>query len=76
MSRETGWILGEISEDEVKASRPMLSAVAVSVRGKAGPGFFDLARRLGKLRKDEEEQAFWRTERNAAYETWKRPLPK
>jgi alkylated DNA nucleotide flippase Atl1 len=76
MSREIGWILGEIAEDEVKAGRPMLSAVAVSVKGKPGPGFFDLARQLGKLAHAKDEQAFWRSERDAAYAAWKRPLPK
>ena len=76
MSREIGWILGEIAEDEVKAGRPMLSAVAVSVKGKPGPGFFDLARQLGKLGEAKDEQAFWRSERAAAYAAWKRPLPK
>src|SRR5437879_3293679 len=44
MGKEIGHILGEISEDEVKGGRPMLSAVAVSVNGKAGSGFFALAK--------------------------------
>jgi hypothetical protein len=34
MSRETGWILGEISEDEFNQKRPMLSAIAVTSNGK------------------------------------------
>ena len=38
MASESGHILGEISEDEVRSGRPMLSAVAVSVRGKPGAG--------------------------------------
>jgi len=75
ISREIGWILGEIAEDEVKAGRPMLSAVADSVKGKPGPGFFDLARQLGELGEAKDEQAFWRKERDAAYEAWNRPLP-
>ncbi len=74
MGAETGWVLGEIAEDEVRAGRPMLSAVAVGVSGKAGPGFFALARRLRKLRKGDDEQGFWRRERDAAYDAWKRPL--
>ena len=49
MGKEVGLILGEISEDEVRAGRPMLSAVAVGVNGKAGSGFFGLARDLGRL---------------------------
>jgi len=32
MGRETGHVLGEFSEDEVNAGRPMLSAVAVMGR--------------------------------------------
>ena len=76
MGRETGQILGEISEDEVTAGRPMLSAVAVGVEGKAGPGFFELARQLGRLKDTETETAFWERERKAVYEAWKRPLPK
>jgi hypothetical protein len=77
MGKETGHILGEISEDEVSAGRPMLSAVAVSVSGKAGPGFFVLAKQLGRFGGDPaEEEAFWRNEVQAVYETWKRPLHK
>jgi hypothetical protein len=49
MGKETGHVLGEISEDEVNAGRPMLSALAVSVSGKAGPGFFALAKDLGRF---------------------------
>jgi hypothetical protein len=76
MGSETGHILGEISEDEVTAGRPMLSAVAVSVEGKAGPGFFGLARDLGRLTGNENDAAFWEKERQAVYEAWQRPLPK
>ncbi len=76
MGRETGYILGEISEDEVISGRPMLSSVAVSVNGKPGPGFFTLARDLGLLQSDEDEAGFWKRQRDAAYDAWKRPLPK
>jgi hypothetical protein len=76
MGSETGQILGEISEDEVAAGRPILSAVAVSVEGKAGTGFFALARQLGQLTGDESDGAFWEKERQAVYAAWKRPLPK
>lgn len=44
MGSETGQLLGEISEDEFHAGRPMLSAIGVNVGGKPGPGFFELAR--------------------------------
>lgn len=75
MGRETGLILGEISEDEVRAGRPMLSAVAVGVNGKPGSGFFSLARELGRLTSNNDELEFWQAERLAAYEAWRRPLP-
>jgi len=76
MGKETGQILGEIAEDEVLAGRPMLSALAVGVGGKPGPGFFSLARDLGRLTPEADEQAFWQSEKEAGYESWRRPLPK
>jgi hypothetical protein len=75
MGAETGHILGEISENEVQAGRPMLSAVAVGISGRPGPGFYTLARQLGHLAAGEDELGFWERERQAAYEAWKRPLP-
>ena len=45
MAKEIGLLLGAISEDEADAGRPMLSAVAVNVKGDPGAGFFVLARR-------------------------------
>jgi putative zinc finger/helix-turn-helix YgiT family protein len=77
MGKETGHVLGEICEDEVNAGRPMLSAVAVSVSGKPGPGFFALAKDLGRFSGgSEEEESFWRQELQGVYETWKRALHK
>jgi hypothetical protein len=77
MGSEIGHILGEIVEDEVKAGRPMLSAVAVSVSGKAGSGFFGLAKELGRFSGNPaEEESFWRAELEAVYKTWKRALHK
>lgn len=77
MGREVGHILGEIAEDEVQSGRPMLSAVAVGVNGKPGPGLFSLARDLGRLTSEEEEEPeFWEAERLAAYKVWRRPLSK
>src|SRR5438067_6628245 len=62
MSSETGQILGEISEDEFMNGRPMLSAIAVTLKGQLGSGFFGLAKLLGKLDDDSEEkkQLFWK----------------
>ena len=75
MGKEVGWILGEISEDEVNADRPMLSSVAVGVNGKAGPGFFGLARKLSRLAANGDESKFWEKEQSATHAAWKRPLP-
>lgn len=75
MGREVGHVLGEVCEDEVRADRPMLSAVAVGVNGKPGPGFFSLARELGRLTSDGDESDFWEADRLAVYEAWRRPLP-
>jgi hypothetical protein len=75
MGKEIGWILGEISDDEVANGRPMLSAIAVNVGGNPGPGFFTLARELGKLTHD-DEPGFWEAECQAVYETWKIELRK
>ena len=71
MGRVIGLILGEISEDEVANGRPMLSAVAVSVEGLPGGGFYSLAKELGRLSSEENENIFWQKERKAVYETWK-----
>ena len=76
MGSATGQILGEISEDEVRAGRPMLSAVAVGVSGKPGPGFYTLAHQLGFLATADEDLEFWNRERDAVYRAWRRPLPK
>ena len=76
MGKETGQILGEISEEEASANRPMLSAIAVDVNGKVGPGFFKLAQDLGKLKAGEDKTRFWEKEREAVYKAWRRPLPR
>ncbi|OFV85926.1 MAG: hypothetical protein A2620_07190 [Acidobacteria bacterium RIFCSPHIGHO2_01_FULL_67_28] len=73
MGREVGRLLGEISEDEDRLGRPMLSALAVSMAGIPGDGFFKLGRSLGKLSGStiKAERDFWEKERNAVYEAWK-----
>jgi len=76
MGKETGQILGEISENEVAAGRPMLSSVAVGINGKPGSGFFALARDLDLLQRGEDETVFWQRQREATYQAWRRPLPK
>ena len=73
MGREVGQVLGEISEDEHNAGRPMLSAVAVNAAGRPGPGFFALAEKFGRLNegasKDEKIQ-FWEGERDNVHDLW------
>lgn len=76
MGSQVGQVLGEISDDEAAAGRPMLSAVAVNVEGKAGPGFFTLARDLNRLSDADSEPEFWERECRAVYVAWKRPLPR
>jgi len=77
MGKAIGQMLAEICEDEVNAGRPMLTAVAISVTGKAGRRFFGLAKYFGRFGDDPgEEQGFWRQECQAVYQTWKRPLHK
>ena len=76
MGKEVGHIVGAISEDEHCAGRPMLSAVVVSsVDGSIGGGFFKLARELGQLGPNDDKDAFLESEREAVYETWRRPIP-
>ena len=74
MGSVLGGYLGTISEDEVKHGRPMLSAIAVTVEGRPGGGFFTLATQLGKLSGDgtAERQTFWEAEKKAVYATWQK----
>lgn len=52
------WMLGEVSEEEHEAGRPLLSALVVyKETGFPGPGFYDLAIRLG--RKVTDRDSFW-----------------
>jgi len=73
MGAEIGQLLGEISEDEHNKGRHMLSAIVVTTSRFPGPGFFNLARNLGKLKvtSREEERSLWKKEVSALYDTWK-----
>lgn len=71
MGTEIGHLLGEISEDEHSRKRPLLSAVAVGVDGTPGPGFFSMARKIGRLT-DTDEESFWGQEKQAVYSRWRR----
>jgi hypothetical protein len=72
---QLGEILGEIVSDELKAGRPMLSAVVVDVSGRPGSGFFKFAREVGRMT-DQADDEFWTAEREAVYDAWRRPLPR
>ena len=79
MGAELGGYLGAISEDEVKLyGRPMLSAIAVTLNGRPGGGFYAYAKDLGKLASDHsaDQQAFWEAERKAVYTTWQKSFDK
>lgn len=72
MSRQVGQVLGEISEEESRRGRPMLSAIAVAESGDPGDGFFALARRLGRLLDNDPSAhiTFLRSEQRAVYRAW------
>jgi len=76
MGSVIGGIIGDISEDEVRDNRPMLSAVVVGVSGVPGKGFYGLAQEHGKVFEDTKEGRlkFWEGEKKAVYETWKMEL--
>ena len=68
---EIGRILGEISEHEHEAGRPLISAVVIlKDANKPGPGFFTLARNLGLIQPDEDDDAFWNAELQRVWDEW------
>lgn len=70
LSKETGQMLGEISQFEHKHNRPLLSAVVISPTLKMpGDGFFKMAAELGKF-KGGSKLEFWKQECDAVYTAW------
>ena len=63
-------LLGEISVEEMAAGRGMLSAIVVHRGGDMlpGPGFYQLAKSLGK--KVSEVDRFWLDEFNRVHDVW------
>ncbi|MFN3394684.1 MAG: hypothetical protein ACK424_09015, partial [Candidatus Thermochlorobacter sp.] len=63
-------MLGEISAEEDKAGHGMISVIVVHKSGdkQAGPGFFELAKELGRDTSD--VLACWVAERNKVYAYW------
>ena len=54
-----GKVLGQISEDEVAAGRPMISAIVVSKDDMLpGRGFFNLGQELHRVERGEDEIGF------------------
>ena len=78
MGSAIGHLVGEISDDEVDRGRPMLSAIVVGTSGKPGPGFFELARNLKRLKSGENEAdtKFLSHEQKEVYKTWRVILEK
>lgn len=66
-------MLDEISLCENKAGRGMLSVLVIrkDIRT-SGPGFFRLARKLGRKFKDDRE--FWKSESKRVIGSWRRVL--
>jgi len=64
--------LGEISAEEHAAGRGMLTAIVVHKHGdmKPGPGFFELAKKLGH--KTTNVDKFWIDELNKVFAVWKK----
>jgi hypothetical protein len=66
-----GRVLAPISEDEVAAGRPMLSAIVVSQDSDLpGEGFYKLGRQLGVVDAGETPEAFARRQIRLVYEYW------
>jgi hypothetical protein len=74
MGRMLGEYLGAISQDETSNGRPMLSALVSSSEGTPGPGFFGLAKDIGRLKSEESKDRarFWEAEKKAAYAVWRK----
>lgn len=63
-------LLGEISSEEDSAGRGMLTAIVVHKSGdmQPGPGFFELAKTLGKDTRD--QLVCWISEFNKVHDYW------
>ena len=64
-------LLGEISIEEDRNNRGMLSVVVIrEVDQRPGPGFFKLAEQLGKIFSDSEKEEFWIAELKKVFYYW------
>ena len=67
-----GKVLGEVSEDEVAAGRPMISAIVVSRDDMLpGKGFYNLGKQLHLVQPDEDEIAFAIRQIRRVHEYWR-----
>lgn len=65
-------LLGEISIEEDKNNHGMLSVVVIrEVDQRPGPGFFKLAKQLGKIFSDSEKEELWIAELNKVFHYWR-----
>jgi hypothetical protein len=70
---QVGKVLGEISEDELAAGRPMLSAIVVSKDSMMpGKGFFNLGEELRQTRPGEDDLTFAVRQIKRVHEYWSR----
>ena len=70
---QVGKVLGQISEDEVAAGRPMISAIVVSKDTMLpGGGFFKLGQELHRTERDEDEIGFAIRQIKRVHEYWSR----
>jgi alkylated DNA nucleotide flippase Atl1 len=71
--REIGRVLAEVCESEARQGHPLLGSVVVRKDTNVpGKGYFNGARRLGKLSGEtrEEELLFWRQELKSVHAHW------
>lgn len=70
---QVGKVLGRISEDEIAAGRPMISAIVVSKDTMLpGHGFFNLGQELRRTQPDEDEIGFAVRQIKRVHEFWQR----
>ncbi len=71
---QVGKVLGQISEDEVAAGRPMISAIVVSRDTMLpGYGFFTLGQQLRQTDPGEDDMAFAIREIKQVHDYWAAP---
>jgi hypothetical protein len=71
---QIGWLLGQVSFEEARRGKPLLSALVVNAdTRKPGSGLFDLARDelgLNVGRSEREEDSFWLEEAARCRQYW------